>query len=149
MSFESAIGTASCALIGAGLLAYGFYQRSKVRASQSWPQVMGTITKAEILLDRGPDSSGYSIVVLYDYTVDGVRHTGKRIGFSQRSTSRKKRAQERLDRYPVNSTVPVFFDPANPTDAVLVREYPDATLLTVLGSGLLVLAAVILVFGRG
>jgi hypothetical protein len=137
----------SCALIGGVLLAVGLYQRSRLQASQSWQQAMGTITKAEIEIVRDADSSGYQVSVLYDYVVDGVHYAGKRIRFSDRSYVRKKRAQAELDRYPVNSSVLVYFDPAKPSDAVLSREYPDRIMLMISGMCLLVLAAVILLFG--
>jgi hypothetical protein len=137
----------SCALIGGGLLAVSLYQRSRLQASQSWQQVMGTITKAEVEIVRDADSSGYQVSVLYEYEVNGVRYMGKRIRFSDRSHARKKRAQAELDLYPVNSSVTVFFDPAKPSDAVLSREYPDRNMLMFFGVGLLVLAAVILLFG--
>jgi len=41
-------------------------------------------------------------------------------------------------------SVPVFYDPEKPSEAVLVREYPDSILLMVCGAGLLTLTAVIL-----
>jgi hypothetical protein len=138
-----AAATVSCALIGGGLLPYAAYQRNKLQASRSWPQVMGKITKAELTIVRDADSSGYQVALLYDYVVDGARYGGTRIGFSQRTYTRKKRAQAEVDRYPVNSSVAVFFDPAKPSDAVLSREYPDNTLLFVFGGGILALAVVL------
>jgi hypothetical protein len=48
MSLEASIGIGSCALIGAGLLLRGVYQRRKLLASASWPQVTGTIIKSEL-----------------------------------------------------------------------------------------------------
>ena len=141
MSFEFVMGMAAGSLIGGAFLVFGFYQRSRVRASQSWPQTMATITKAEIVEEKDRDSRGYVVNVLYGYTVDGVSYTGQRIGFGKRQYIRKKRAQAELQRYPVNSSVLVYFDPRKPADAVLVREYPD-NLILVMG-GIILLAIVV------
>ena len=149
MRFETSVATASCTLIGFGLLIYGLYQRRKLRESRSWPRVQGTITRATIGQDNQQESNSYLLLVKYDYVVDGARYTGTRIGFSERTYLRKKRAQAELDRYPVSSGVSVYFDPRRPADAVLVREYPDIMILIVSAVFLLGLALVMLMFGRG
>jgi hypothetical protein len=107
---------------------------------------MGTIRKAEVIQDTGPDSSGFFVSVLYDYSVDGAAHQGSKVGFRQRAYLRKKKAQEVVDRYQTNTAVAVFYDPEKPAEAVLVREYPDNVLLIVCGAGLLILVVVILLF---
>jgi hypothetical protein len=100
-------------------------------------------------VDDQQDSNSYVLLVEYEYLVDGARFLGKRIGFSKRTYLRKKRAQAELERYPVSTSVPVYFDPSKPADAVLVREYPDVMILIVSGICLLALVLVILLFGRG
>ncbi len=142
MSFEKTVGMASTALIGCGLLTYGLYQKRRLQVSQGWPQVTGTITKADLVADTEPDAGGYFLSVAYEYVVNGVLCTGSKIGFRRRSYIRKKRAQTELDRYRVNSGVPVYYDPENPADAVLVRESPDCIFLIVSGIALLALAVV-------
>ena len=144
MTFETTIAVLSSTLVGAGALFYGLYQRNKLRRCEAWPQVMGTIRKAEIVRDTGPDSSGFLVSVLYDYSVNGEPHQGDKVGFRHRSYVRKKSAEAVVARYPPNRSVPVFYDPEKPADAVLVREYPDSILLIVIGIGLLVLVVVIL-----
>jgi hypothetical protein len=145
MTFEATMAVIACTVIGLAALAGGVYQRTKLRSRETWPQVMGTIRKAEVIRDTGPDSSGYFVSVLYDYSVDGAPHQGSKIGLRQRAYIRKTTAQAVVDRYPPNTTVPVFFNPEKPSEAVLVREYPDNVLLMVCGIGLLTLVIVILV----
>jgi hypothetical protein len=146
LSFEPTIAIGACTLVGAGLLIYGLYQRGRLRASQSWPQVPGTVIKSGVVDERGADSTGYTLFVHYDYDVNGVHYTGTRTGFGRRSYIRQKRARAEADRYPVSSQVTVWFDPAKPENAVLTRESPDSILMIVLGSGLLALVLVILIF---
>ena len=148
MPFEKTIAMVSSALMGSGLLSYGLYQKHKVRESQGWTQTTGTVTKADLVHETGTDSSGYSIAVSYEYLVDGVRLAGNRIGFRQRSYLRKQRAETELARYPVGSDVEVFYDPANPGDAVLARESVDGVLLIVSGIVLLSIAIAGTFFGR-
>lgn len=139
----------SAALVGAGLLIGGLYQRSRLRASQSWPRAMGTITNASVAVAKDAESTSYYVAVLYDYVVNGTRYTGKRIGFGKRTYVRKKRAEDELARYPVNSSVIVYFDPQKPADAVLTRDYPDNKLLLVSGIFLLATVAAGLFWQRG
>ncbi len=141
MPFEKTMGMAAAALVGTGLLIYGLYQRNRLRASQSWRQASGTITKADLAVHQDSESSSYSVALLYEYMVDGVRYTGKRIGFGGRQYVRKKRALQELERYPVNSSVAVYFDPEKPADAVLARESPDS--LIMIAGGVLLLGIVV------
>jgi len=147
VSFEKTIAMVSSALIGSGLLSYGLYQKRKVRESQGWPQTVGRVSKADLVVDTGPDSNGCSVSVTYEYQVDGVRHAGNRIGFRRRWYIRKQRAETELARYAVHSEVPVFYDPAKPGDAVLTRESVDGVLLIVSGILLLGIAVAGSLFG--
>jgi hypothetical protein len=147
VSFEKTVAAVSTTLIGSGLLIYGLHQRRKLLASQSWPQTTGTVTKADIAVERDTESTSYSVAVLYDYEVNGVRHTGKRIAFDRRTYARKKRAEAELGRYPPNSSVTVYFDPERPANAVLLRESPYSMLYIVLGICLLGLVVWIVAAG--
>lgn len=135
-----------CVVVGIALIAYGFYQRSRLRESESWVPSTATIGKAELLTGNTTDSVEYRISIVYQYMANGVSYTGQRVGFGPRSYLRKKRAQAELERYPVNSTVVAYFNPEKPEDAVLVREAPSNILYLVMGVSLLGLAAGILVW---
>jgi len=137
VSTETAIGVACGALTGAGLLIVGLYRRSKVQASQDWPQVTGAITTAEVTKESDGESTQYVVYVSYEYRVNGQRCIGTRIRFGKRGYVRKKRAQAELERYSVNSTVMVYFNPEKPEEAVLVRESPDSMTLIVSGIGVM------------
>jgi len=137
MRTEMAIGMTAGGLTGAGLLIAGIYQRNRIAASQSWLQTTGTITGGSVATECSNDSTGYSVALSYGYVANGVTYTGKRIGFSRRTYARKSRAQSELDRYPLSSSVIVYFDPEKPADAVLVRNYPDSILLIVCGIAIL------------
>ena len=135
------IGLVMSTLTGTGLLLVGLYQRRKIWVSQDWPQTVGTITKARVEKEESigeyGNSTSYSPRVEYDYVVNGVRLTGKKIGFGRHAYMRARRAEADLSRYPLNSTVTVFFDPEKPSDAVLVKEAPSSMMLII--GGILIL----------
>jgi hypothetical protein len=123
------IGLVVCfGVVGSATLIAGLYTLHKLSASRNWSQGTGTITKAKLVTDHdSEDGTTYSVAVSYDYIVNGVRHTGKRTGFVGVSYAQKKRAEAEIERYPVNASVPVYFNPGEPADAVLAREHPQAS----------------------
>ena len=83
------------------------------KASTAWPTSPGTITKVERYkrFFRPLPRVGFS------YSVDGKNYISERISFA--AGYRSKEVDAVLGRYSVGQTVPVFYPPAKPTDAVL------------------------------
>lgn len=143
----AAIGyVAICAVGGIAAIVYSLVQRRQLRASESWVPSMARVTKSGLVVAASSDSTEYGVAVTYEYSVDGVAFSGKQIRFGSRSYVRRKSAQAELDRYPLNSNVPVYFNPANPQEAVLVREAPANKLYFAMGILALGLALGITVF---
>ncbi len=84
----------------------------KKKAAQAWPSVPGTVTSSRV--QQKEDES--DAVVTYSYAVNGKDYQGNRVGFFSRDT-----AQQVVSRYPSGKQVEVFYDPANPSSAVLER----------------------------
>ena len=104
----------------AGLLALG-----RGAASAGWPRTEGTILRAETVSGGGSRNS-VRYRVRYSYTV------GQKAFASDRLTFVFDRATFQLPRYAVNQRVPVYYDPAAPSEAVLVngiQPYPVAITL--------------------
>lgn len=96
-------------------------------ASGSWPSVQGTILANDLLEKERPRSSSdgkqdenpaLSNRIRYAYEVDGRRYRGERIGFTSSFPTREA-ALERHRDLPVGGPVTVYYNPANPADAVL------------------------------
>ena len=106
---------------------FGFRNRRKGSASQNWPAAGGVITNAWIQESQDTDDEGYTSTTYtpkweYQYNVGQQTFTNSRISFGGVSGyGRHKKAQEELNRFPVNSQVRVYFDPDNPGESVLVR----------------------------
>lgn len=132
-----------------GILAtiFGIRNRRKATASQSWPAAGGTITKAWIQESTDTDEDGYTSTSYtpkweYQYQVGQETYTGSRISFGGvTGYGRQKKAQEELNRFPVNSQVRAYYDPASPGEAVLVRGTKGTMSGIIIGIVLMVLSA--------
>ena len=106
------------------------------------PSVSGTILSAAILVSAralsvssNAKALSYTPALRYAYAVGGVRYessaivpisAGLDIGVFRTGMDfhTEAEAQAVLERFPVGSTVPVHYDPAKPSDAVLIRTNP-------------------------
>jgi len=113
----------SAVLIDGILLGIIFVTRRKVAQAASWPSTMGTVVFSSIEWRRG--SKGGSVaypVVHYTYQVMGRMLEGRKVmpGPEVGGTG----AHKVVERYPAGAQVMVYYDPNNPSDAVLERGMP-------------------------
>lgn len=100
----------------------------ELRDARDWPELPGTILESKV--GRHTDSDGddtYSIDVRYRYTFDNVEYTGDRYafgGFTSRSDYVDKKRV--VDSLPEGSAVAVYVNPADPTRAVISREFTSS-----------------------
>jgi hypothetical protein len=93
----------------------------KMKAVQGWSSTLGTVTNS--FLERRRSSKGGSTsypVVHYSYQVGGQSYQGRKVapGMEVGGTG----AGSVVGRYPAGAQVMVFYDPQNPSDAVLERK---------------------------
>lgn len=125
-------------LIGLFLLLRSKRDKEKAAQSLKWPSVVGKVVEARMLESTSTDSDGdssttYRAHVKYEYEIAGAWYTNDKIGVGMVvSTSGTKKAQETLARYPVGSTVKVYYDPNNPADSVLEQK-ASSNLTLILG----------------
>jgi hypothetical protein len=97
------------------------------------------------VIDRGLRSVGtgrtWEARPTYRYTVDGKDYTADNLGFARRGQSRA-RAEAQLAAIP--DAVEVFYDPADPTSAYLVKHVPRLGYWLIAGGVVGVLVAVLL-----
>lgn len=101
----------------------------KNEASKSWPQVTGTITKSERYTD--------SVDIRYRYEVNGESFESRKMFMGVLVNSDITFADAPsisdaglLSRFPQGADVPVYFDPSNPSLAVLLpTAEPNTTLM--------------------
>jgi len=104
-------------------LAIIFFMRRRMAAVRQWPSTMGTVNTS--YLERRSSSEGGSTnypVVQYSYQVGGQVYQGMKIapGPEVGGTG----AAKVVGRYPVGAQAMVFYNPQNPSDAVLETKAP-------------------------
>ena len=131
-------------LVGIGLVIYAFKLIAEAKAGLKWPAVEGTIIDsnigskveapprntrapggsttinlASLALGAQPSNYTYRPEVVYEYTIDGVKHLGDRIAASNSYGGSRIAAVKTLARYPKDSKVTVHYDPEKPDHSLL------------------------------
>ena len=111
-------------------LAIIFATRRKMIAVQSWSSAMGTVLASYLERRSSSDGSTNYPVVQYSYQVGGQSYQGAKIapGMEVGGTG----AGKVVNRYPQGAQVMVFYDPNNPSDAVLEKKAPAQWLMWLL-----------------
>ena len=123
--------------------------RQQQAATQGWPAVQGTISNAYVHYEEPfdtEDTPSYSPVIVYEYTVNGQVYSSTQlnIGF-ERSYGAQREADEALAEYPVGGAVTVYYDPANPGNAVLDRASNGNQIVLIAGIGMLTIGMIALI----
>lgn len=137
-------------LIAGGLLVFlSIRSRKKAGASQSWPSAAGTVKVSTVREGTSTDddnriSTYYYPSVEYEYSVAGQTYTGKNIHFGGvAGYGNPGQVQPILSSYPVGASVPVYYNPAKPSEAVLERKAGGSKFLLVAGIVLLGICLII------
>tara|TARA_Y100001960_G_scaffold334048_1_gene444172 strand:+ start:8346 stop:8861 length:516 start_codon:yes stop_codon:yes gene_type:complete len=96
----------------------------KERATLQWPTVIGKITYSQVASEYSRDSDGrttkmYYPNIKYDYTVEGVDYKGDKHQLKQTKSSPDTFARNAVAEFPVNKTVPIYYDPKDASLAIL------------------------------
>jgi hypothetical protein len=102
--------------IGAVLYVAQFRQGLRADASKKWPTAPGTVISSA--LEQSPDNKRrYRAAVQYRYRV-GKDYQSSRV-FWGGNEGRKRHMASVVASYPAGATVPVYYDPQNPAEAVI------------------------------
>ncbi|MFP2904287.1 DUF3592 domain-containing protein [Pyxidicoccus sp. 3LFB2] len=123
------------AVTGLGVLVWGLRRMQQTARTADWPSTQGTIRSSTVTSreaeplnpetsydDDAPKPKGQTLYrpqVEYTYTVDGQTYTGEALGRDVVEVSSKQHAQSHAARYARGATVPVFYDPEDPSQALL------------------------------
>ncbi|HLJ90231.1 MAG TPA: DUF3592 domain-containing protein [Candidatus Angelobacter sp.] len=103
-----------------GLLISGIavlaYRRDQ--AALAWPTARGKVLASSVKEVSG-DSITYKPDIQYEYNVNRSRHSAKVWRFGAPLSSSKSKIEEIVSQYPVGKDIEVFFNPQDPTDAIL------------------------------
>ena len=110
-------------ILNAIFLGVIFFMRRKMSQVSQWPSTMGTVMMSTIE-QRSSSEGGYTDypVVQYSYQVGGQTYQSMRLAPGPEVGG--SGARKVVGRYPAGAQVMVFYDPQNPSDAVLEKKAP-------------------------
>lgn len=143
-------------LLGLATTVFGIYFIFYGNDAASWPETQGVVVSAEVATRTplrgtgGARSLGqrqrmrqFYPSITYRWTVNGQAYTGSRyqVGANAESyyVAEREKAQAEVAKFPPGRAIPVFYDPADPSAAVLVRDV-SAGVYVPLPLGLVMLA---------
>ena len=115
------------------------------REAQGYSRTRGRVVVSlvdevpEIIEQGGPK---FRALIRYTYDVQGRSYESDRIAFGSSvdsGTSDSRYAREWVERYPAGSEVDVWFDPRDPSRAVLIRAIARGQVLAALAIGIALL----------
>ena len=138
-------------LIGALLLIVGIVNQRKAQTSQGWPTVPGRITSSKLVTHMDSDDDGsssimYEPAVDYVYVIAGQQYIGRRVSFGANRFD-QRHAEQILQRYVQGATVNVYYDPNNPSEAVLETKSSGSKVFIIVGAIFLVITLVVCCIG--
>ncbi|HEY4891267.1 MAG TPA: DUF3592 domain-containing protein, partial [Reyranella sp.] len=102
------------------------WKGTQVRHAAAWPSTRGRIVRSTLRAQHNRQQAAVMKVsnvadVEYEYTLGDRVFRGTRIGIGD---SAGGRLEQTLNHYSVGATVPVYYDPKNPENALLERDPP-------------------------
>lgn len=137
---------------GAVMSFLGVRQFMRAQASPTWPTVTGVVTISELGKHVGNEratSTTYRADISYDYVANDRSYVNGAINFATVNSSDPAAARRLLKRYPVGKQVTVYYNPAEPQEAVL-EPGPAAGswFLPLFGGGFVVVGIAVFFFLR-
>ena len=110
-------------MVAGGVMSFfGVRQLMRAQASTTWPTVTGVVTISELGKQMGnerDESTTYSADISYDYVANDRSYVNGAVSFDGVRSSDPSTARRLLKRYPVGKQVTVYYNPADPQEAVL------------------------------
>lgn len=104
----------------------------KYRESESWQPATGQVVSANVTVHRsGKGGTSYGMSITYSYQVMGREYQGKqyRFGANEIRYGLRKKAEEMVAQNPLGKPLTVYYDPNNPSQAVLERKFDTSSLI--------------------
>ena len=125
--------------VAALLIGIGWVNHRRAQAAQAWPASQGQVLAAVVGVQSGDDGPTYFPRITYTYSVNGQAYQNDRLVIGGGISGSRGPAEQIVARYPAGSQVPVYYNPANPQEAVLERRSGSTRFLVGLGAFLFLL----------
>ncbi len=134
----------SCFVLVGALVMFASYGPARAaREASGWSSMPAIITSATaegITIKHKNHSTGkmedritFRPSVTFDYSIDGVLHTGTNLSFSQRTYPSIEGALALVDGFPIGSTTEIYYNPQAPSESVIKLEGEPSYLFTYFG----------------
>jgi hypothetical protein len=97
------------------------YLRNAANAVKNWPSVLGKVTTSRVSYET-TDKTNATPFVTYTYDVDGKTYKEGSISPGDLTIADTENAEKVVARYPRGSVVTVYYNPKNPSQAVLEKS---------------------------
>jgi hypothetical protein len=130
--------------LGAALVVFGLRQAGRGRDTRDWTRATGLVLRSQVEELDGPREQGwprYRPAIRYRYQARGAVHESEAVlagSGGMPASGDRGEPQRWVDRFPEGSEVEVWFDPADPTRAVLVRGVPASQVAIAIAAGIVV-----------
>jgi len=111
--------SAAVIVLGISALYWGHGQVKKTMDARDWPRTRGTVISSAVKVERGDSGFMFSPRVRYEYSVAGKTYAAERVSFGDYADSERSVARRIVDRYHPGQEVVGYYDPEDPTGAVL------------------------------
>ncbi len=102
--------------------AFMIWDAMRREQAQSYPSTQGTIIRSHIEINHSTDGTTYGPEVDFSYEVEGKFYTSDTYRYGVWSSSDRSHAESVVDRYSNGKQVEVFYNPTDPSDAVLEHD---------------------------
>lgn len=85
----------------------------------NYPATTGTITESQVQSHSTGDGTNYSAAIKYEYQVDGESYSSDQVRYNYTNAGRSY-AESHSGRFAKDAQVTVYYNPAAPSDAVLI-----------------------------
>jgi len=111
------------ALLFPGLIAAAAAVKvAQAQRAAAWAKASGKIVTSRLVTEKRNGKEIKAPRVEYEFTIAFHRYRGRRVNFAEVLAGPD--AVATVARYPVGAAVPVYYDPANPTESVIERDLP-------------------------
>lgn len=133
---------------GAVLVVIGVTSYRRTKNTETWPSTQGMVSATNIRRYNDEGTIRFAPEIDYEYTVAGRRYRSSVIRSEVFvSFSDESEAKQFVNVYAVGTEVPVFYDPENPSKAVLQPiAAPVLHLVTIMGAMSCTFAAMVYYF---
>jgi hypothetical protein len=101
----------------------------RIKKSAQWPSAPGVMTSSFIQRGICKNVPCYQGRIAYRYRVENTEYTGTAFDLGRSHWAAQESWQKVLDRYPIGKAVSVYYEPGNPTRAVLEPGLVGETLI--------------------